>query len=636
MLRVKRRADNRVKIMAYGNVLGYTPTAQPGAYKFQQANGQSILLSGPPAENLKARLDASSSLSGQQVAGPGGGESGVPANSVMAGSGALNVPEPAPPETAQAGPAISAAPPETPAPAMSMAPPVAPAPVEVAAHGPTVENATTASGERPAVAMPQVPTAHPVFEAGINTGLIQLPDGTLAKRAPGVAAITQKSLLDKAASGVALPHSATESTTGGFTLDQDYLERRHDLAIDKRIVIDKTADVEAENAVREKQLADQQFQQAAAIKAEETARTAQITAQVQRDLETKDRLQKEYGNAKVDPRRIFSGQGGTARGVLAAISAGLGAAGAGLQAMGGHPGQPNLAYQAVTSAIDRDITAQEGEIKIKGEMANNALSQYLRSGLSLDQSKVALRSAQLGWTAAQTAQSAALTKGSLVDVNRDALHNQLLSGLNDADEQYRVQSLGTATKSVASQVAYPHAGSAGGIVRLTPEQSEKFITHTTETGGKQATTAAELDKIAHPKAGVAGKQQGALADNQAAQQELVRAAAAAGLSYNARTGSFEGQAPAILREGAGSFNKDYTTSLGAAAPLVLKAQGIARIGHAEQEAWTGKGKTMSGEQNTKFLQSQLESLKAKERAIKAGGGGISEGTAPPEPEPVEE
>lgn len=619
--------------MAYGNILGYQPTAQPGAYSFQTADGGNRILTGPPAEDLKAKLDASAGFAGQKVAGPGGGAPGVPANSVMAGSGALNEPAPPPP----AGPAMSVAPSQPAAPAMSVAPTTAPAPQ--ASVGPT---ANAASAENMPAVAPPAPTAHPIFVNGINTGRIQMPDGRIAEAAPGVAAVTRDSLLARAdlngpQGGVMTPHSGSESVSGGFTPDQEYLERRHDLAIDKRLLIDKTADVEAENAVRDKQAADQQVARAAQWQAEEQARTNQITTQVQKDLETKDRLQKEYANAKVDPRRIFSGQGGTARSVIAAIAAGLGTAGQGMQAMGGHPGAPNLGYQAVQTAIDRDISAQENEIKIKGEVANNALSQYVRSGLSLDQAKIALRSAQLGWTAAQTAQSAALTKGSMVDVNRDALHNQLLSGLNDADEQYRVQSLGTRTKQVASQVAYPHGGSSGGLRYLTPEQTDKVNAGNVELGGKQASTAKTLNEIEHPKGGsTAAKTQGALADNQAAQQELIRAAAAGGMRYDEKTGKLEGETPGIWkREGAFS-NKEFNTALRGAAPLVLKATGVNRVGDSEQTAWAEKGSTASGEYNAAFLQHQLESLRAKERAIKAGGGGVTETAAPaPEPEPTE-
>src|SRR5882724_2731123 len=426
--------------MAYGNITGYIPTQQPGAYLFQQRNGPPQMLYGAPAEQLKARLDASSGLAGQAVAGPGGGApgdaGGVPANSVMAGSGALNAPAPAPEPAMSVAPA---APP--PAPLISTAPvgpiaegmPVAPSPEarEMAQQlaGPTEGVAPVATAQ--GASAPPTPTA--LGANGINFGVTQLPNGQLAVRTPGVAAVTQEQLLKKygegqqlgSGQGVAAPHSVSETTTGGFDPSADYLERRADLAIDKRLAIDKASDVEAENAVREKQIADQQFQMAADFKAEEQARTAQITAQVQKDLETRDRLQKELGNAKVNPNRIFSGTGGTWRAIGAALAAGLGAAGSGLQAMGGHPGAPNLAFQAIQSAIDRDISAQENEIKIKGTLADNALTQYMRSGQSLEQAKLGLRSAQLQWVAAQNQQSAAMTKGSQVEPRRDMLHNEV-------------------------------------------------------------------------------------------------------------------------------------------------------------------------------------------------------------------
>lgn len=478
--------------MAYGNVLGYTPGPQPGTYSFQQADGRNVLLAGPPAESLKARLDASAGLAGQRVAGPGGGapNDAAPVPSIMAGSGALNdAPAAAP------APAMSIAPPSAPSPAMSVAPTAPPEPPAMSQIGPTNESA--ASAPPPPAPAPVHVGPQPIIDpgTGINTGRVRLPDGRIAVPVAGTPAVTKEQLEAKAGQGVMVAHSGSESVTGGFAPDQDYLDRRHDLAIDKRLTIDKTADIEAENAVREKNLADQQFQDAAALKAEETARVAQVQAQVQKDLETKDRLQREYANAKVDPRRIFSGQGGTARSVLAAIAAGLGAAGSGLQAMGGHPGATNLGYQAVQTAIDRDVAAQEGEIKIKGEAAQNALSQYLRSGLSLGQAKTALRSAHLGWAAAQVAQNAAITKGSMVDVNRDAMHNQLLSALNDADEQYRVQSLGTATKTVAGQMQYAHGGSGGGYRVATPEEADKEIDRTIKREGDVAGTAKTIGEI---------------------------------------------------------------------------------------------------------------------------------------------
>lgn len=483
--------------MAYGNVIGYEPAAQPGAYRFKQANGGDVLLAGLPAENLKARLDASAGLAGQKVAGPGGG---APADSPA--------------------PLMSVAPPQDAAPAMSVAPPP-PSPEEQSAAmarnnlappppppapGPqfrVTPEASASEGVPSALAAPAPPPhSEPVMVNGVNTGYVKGPDGRLYQHVAGSAGVTQAQLAAKAGTGVAMPTSMSESVTGGFAPSQDYLDERHRLAEDKQVLIDKTADVEKANAEREQALAQQQFADAAALKAAEQARTDAVQARLAKDETTKDQLMKEYGNAKVDPTRIFSGASGAARGVMFAIGSALGTLGAGLQQVGGRPGSPNIAFQALNSAIDRDIAAQENEIKVKGQMADNALAQFQRTGLTLDQSRAALRMAQLGWAQAQTNQSAALTKGSMVDVNAEGLRNQLSSAMNDADEQYRQHSLGTATKAVAEAVMYPHAGSAGGMQAVTPGKTLEVIKSGQElehTGAETAKLLGEVGKSGGPK-----------------------------------------------------------------------------------------------------------------------------------------
>lgn len=600
--------------MAYGNVLGYTPGPQPGTYAFQQANGQSTLLAGAPAENLKAKLDASSALAGQKVAGPGGG---APADQMMS--------EPAP--AMSVAPNASAMPNEG-----QLAVPTPPPP----AAGPQFRATPTgapAEGVPGSIAAPQAaPPSSAYTVNGINTGLVQGPDNGLYKRVAASPGVTQAQLQAKAATGVATPHSASESTTGGFAPSQQFLDEREKLAQEKGGIIDKTAEVERQNAEREQALAAQQFKDAAALKAEEQARTDAIATRLQKDEQTKDQLVKEYGNAKVNPNRLFSGPGGGARAIGAALAAGLGAAGTGLQAMGGHPGQPNLAFQAIQSGIDRDISAQENEIKVKGAMADNALAQFTRTGLSLDQAKAALRASQLQWAAAQNQQASSLSKGALVDVNAAAMHNALSGAINDANEDYRQKSLGTSTKAVASQVVYPHAGSAGGLVRLTPDEAMKVGERAVETGGKVATTAETLNKIEHPKNPTAAKQQGSLADIEAAQQQLQKAAASAGLTF--KDGKFEGEGHSVYAEGAlaGEKSHKYVADLRAAAPSVAAALGEKRLSQAEFDNWAGNASTRSGEANKDFLQGQFEALEARKRALAAGGGGVAESPAPVESE----
>ncbi len=493
--------------MAYGQFTGYVPAPQPGAYHFQQTDGRNILLNGPAAESLKARLDASAAMAPQPTA-----DNSVIANAAknqaadaesfgaaMHGLGNWltkpqghfvgrgGVPLPTATDATQAAPAaapIAAPPPH--------APDTVPVSIARPPEGAAPTGAPEGAGE--AAPPPAAPSAHPYMVNGVNTGIIQGPDGRLYQHAPGVAAVTPAQLQAKAASGVALPHSMSESVSGGFTPSQDFLDMRSNLAEQKGMLIDETAKIEAANAGREQELARQQAAMAAQMKAEEQARADQIAAQVQKDLETKDRLQKEYGSARVNPQRLFSGPGGTARAVLAALSAGLGQAGAGLQAMGGHPTQ-NTALMSINSAIDRDIAAQETEIKVKGDMANNALAQYQRSGMSLESARSALRATQLGWVAAQNQLSASMTKGAMVQTNAAMMQNGLQGALNDANEQYRQQSLGNATKSVAEQVVYPHGASGGGFTPLSSDKTLSVIEKGQDVESKTATTAKTIGEI---------------------------------------------------------------------------------------------------------------------------------------------
>lgn len=592
--------------MAYGKFIDYAPGPAPDSYLFNQQGGAPILLSGPPAANLKARLDASAGLAGQRVAGPGGGAPAdtVPPDSVMAGSGALNAP----------APMMSVAPPAPAAPAMSVAPSAALPP-----NAPTVENARAALAEgapAPAVAAP--PGPQPISYGGMNSSNYRLgPNGELQVRTPGAAAVTPQQLQTKAASAVLMPHSATESVQGGFDPDKDYLERRADLAVNKELLVDKAADAEAQNAAREQALAAQQMHDADVLRAQEQAHVNELQARVKQDEATKDKLMNEYGSAKVNPQRIFSGQTGTARAVLGILGAALGQAGSGMMQVAGRPGQPNLAFQAFQSMIDRDIAAQENEIKVKGAMADNALTQFQRSGLSLDQAKSALRAAQLQWGASQLANNAAIGKGSMVDVNRDMTLNSIQSALNDQNEQYRQLSLGTHSRSMAEQAMYPSKGSPGGWrdATLSEEQSaNRYFGEQGKTTAETAKTSAETQKaIADANKIKAGAQPHESAELHSALDNLDNAAASAGLTPN-KEGGYSGDAAGVWRTGGGIGSSDksrqFNNALRAVAPEVLKAQGE-RVTPQAVDAWMSRAQSMSGEQVKSFLEEQRKALEVR-------------------------
>ena len=609
--------------MAYGNFTGYAPGPAPDSYMFQQQGGAPpILLTGAPAASLKARLDASAGFAGQRTAGPGGGapNDSIPANSPMAGSGALNAPEPL----------MSVAPPQ-PAPPAALPPGV----------GPTVENAATAPApEAPRAALPPMPGPQPVAINGINTGYIRMPDGSLRIRQLGSPGISQAQLQAKAAQGVATPHSASETTQGGFTPDAEYLDRRANLAIDKELLVDKASDAEAQAAARDQALAAQQAHDAEILKAQEQARANEIEARYKKDEATKDQLMKEYGSAKVDPHRVFSGSAGTARAVLGIIASGLGAAGSGMMAVGGHPGQPNLAFQAFQSMQDKDIAAQENEIKVKGAMADNALTQFQRTGLSLDQAKAALRASQLQWMQSQLQQNAAITKGAQVDANRGLMMNNIQNALNDANEEYRQKSLGTITKQVASQVVYPVKPTAGGYRDVTPKEAMGVISQSAELGKGNAETAKTLadTELAISKARGIGQPHES-AEIHSALDNLDNAAAAAGLVPNAE-GGYGGEASGVWRTsgGIGSSDKSrqFNNALRAVAPEVLKAQGE-RVTPQAVEAWMSRAQSMSGEQVKSFLEEQRKALQVRQLnelkyPSKGGSGETQKSEAPAEGE----
>ena len=100
--------------MAFGNVTGYVPTDKPGVYDFEHADGKRLRLFGAPAEELKARIDASAALAPQPVAGPGGAP-GVTGNDLVVpegGFGGFGGQLPGGAQAAPAPPAPEAPPPE--------------------------------------------------------------------------------------------------------------------------------------------------------------------------------------------------------------------------------------------------------------------------------------------------------------------------------------------------------------------------------------------------------------------------------------------------------------------------------------------------------------------------------------------
>lgn len=507
--------------MAYGNVLGYEPGPQPGSYAFQQADGNKTLLFGPQAEDLKARLDASADLAGQKVAGPGGGaradlaaadrqdfvdtvkaagrwftspslHHGDPPPKVEANANHEPAPVPggvrvaSPEEWAQMHPS-GAAPQAQPSPSAVGAAPSA---------------AASPAAEAPAGGVEQArPPFTPRVVNGVNTGVVQGPDGRLYRMSGGVPALTGGQLEARGghqignSNAYTVPHSVSETIQGGIEPSKKYMEGMAANAEEKAAILERQREAELKSNAVEAQIQRDEAAQAAAAQKEAQDREAAIAKQVDEERAKKDRLQAEYAGARVDPSRMFAGVGGAFRGIGMALAAGAGAVGAAMT----HG--PNMALDVMNRAIDRDIAAQENEIRVKGAAADNALANFTRSGLSLDQARTALKQSQLQFAAKQTAIARSTSADPTSNAKYDAIKNALDAQTLTEEEKYRQLTQGQVTKSIASSISTTHGASGGGLVALTPEQTEKQLTSEATLEGKTAETAKTIGEIGKGSAG---------------------------------------------------------------------------------------------------------------------------------------
>ena len=408
--------------MAYGQFVAYEPAGKPGAYNFGLADGRSVSLFGPEAEDLRAKIDASNAAMPQATAkaDPFAGTAlALDGSDPVYGQGAApSVPD--------------------------------------AAGGPVQIPETAVQGQAPQ--QPQ----------NVGFGVYRMPDGTLAERVGGRAAVTKEQNERQATQGTAMPVSASETVRGGFDPNQDFLEGMADVSIDERAAADQRMERDMVVAEQAAQVARDQQVQAMAQQAEAQRQALAAEVRVSRDQQIKDAAFKDYAEARIDPNRMFRGSDGTAKAIGAALSSGLGAFGAALTKT------PNFAMQLIDSAIERDIRGQEAEIAVKRQAADNALTDLTKSGLTMEQSKGLLRQLQKEYAAKQ---AATLVAGNQIPEVMQRHQEWMTEHQKQRlmfEENYRQQSLGEATKAVASQVVYPQAGSAGGYRRMTPERAQNF------------------------------------------------------------------------------------------------------------------------------------------------------------------
>lgn len=169
------------------------------------------------------------------------------------------------------------------------------------------------------------------------------------------------------------------------------------------------------------------------------------------DYQSKDNaLQQAFMDKKIDPDRFFHNMGTGSR-VSAAIGMILGGVGSGLT------GQPNLAYQALNNAIERDIDAQKND-QSKAmnlwKMNKEALHDETQTRLAVENQYFNIAKAKIMSAAARAQGPLAAAKAApiIADIDQRIIQNNqtrsILShsaqgGLNDTDPAQLVTTLVT-------------------------------------------------------------------------------------------------------------------------------------------------------------------------------------------------
>lgn len=514
----------------YGQYTGYEPVPDiPGAFSFQTEGGKPVLAGGQAALDLKARLDAANAATltaGTDSAGGFkiGGFAGKLHDQAVKNNAA---------DLATLGPGGSAVAPGSSAP---VAPP---------ASGP-----------------------QPLMVNGINTGYVQGPNGQLMEHVAGTAGTSQKQLQKKATQGTELPTGASQSTSGGFDPNQPYLEARQAGTEATKGVANEARNAEITAQEQGRAVAGDQFvAQTAAVQRQQEL-VDQVQSGVEQQQAIRDQALKEYTGTKIDPGRVFAGGAGFARRLGAALAAGVGAYGAAIN----HT--ENFAGKIIDNMIERDIHAQEVDLRTKKDASDTALGDLMRKGMSLDQAKNTLGVIQKDWARQQLELAKGASGSDAINAKYDAHIAKLTQDQLDADEKYRQDSLGKVTKAVQSQVVYPQAGTAGGMRAVAPGKALQIAGSTAGVEGQVAGTASTIDKLG--KGGAGGR-----AGTTKAQKMADIAAAEAQLAKFENTWAKAGK-PGVLTTG--YFGGDVSQELGA--QLDALAPGLGRVaeGNAPNES----------------------------------------------------
>ena len=455
---------------------------------------------------------------------------------------------------------------------------------------------------------------------------------------------TRAQLQQRAQNSVAIPKSGEETIEQGAPYDSDAAEARANANLDLRLAKQQRADMMAERAQREADMLDQQAAIAAVKMQREQQKQQQIEDGVQQDYAHAREYRDQVAKQQVDPGRLFSGDKGALNTVLAVIGQGLGAfaaAGGGSPTINGRraaAGGQNFAKQIIDSAIDRDIRAQEVNIRANNDAANNQLNDIYRRLGDMNQAKNVLRQMQQDYAGLQMKALAAR------DGSQDAqLGFQEWDAANAADraEQERkflADAYGKHTVKVAQQYAQPGGGGPPGYQEQL--RRAQALAAMQGVGLEQQKNAAEIEQTrantaklqAEAAAGGPGAQQAQQKFNEGIQfvesgeNALKTIVAKQGGRYNPATGQITwsgGDVPGsgVLSRATGLKGDDakaIDAAVGVGAPAIEK--GVEGDAAGEAGIATIKENLTSGDSNKRRAAAEAlaQVLAGRRRSVESG------------------
>lgn len=479
--------------MAYGQFTAYEPGPFPDSYRFSQQNGPPLVFTGPQAEALKQRLDASAQFAPVAVADNTPTVATALPASYQAESddrvaSALDAtPLPIAASVAPSAPAPGSAPLDT-EPNMSVAPQANAAPIAPPPGAPAPAGAGPAGiGARDA-AIPLTYDPKTKSTIYLRPGGDRNNPADLFTMAPG-----------SAPTKAGFAPSVMKISGGSNAISPNDIAALRENSIDQKLAYQTAYDLQAENFAEQRATLDAQAASNAIA-----AREAQQRQQAMQDKADQlqahyDQAKQDYGSSGIDAGRYMRGNW------LSSLGMALGSFGAALART------PNFAQEFVSQQIQNDIRSQEAAIKIKGDKQQTALGDLQRQLGSLDLAKTAYSGVMLQEAKRRLEVLANHQQTREAAANYVQGAAQLDALLQQNDVNFRKQAMG----NVETEFRY-HQGSAG------------------SPGGPRPVTAEQFAGASHgaPKMHVSPKSQEQQFAVQDAKAAIIEAGAAVGLHWD--------------------------------------------------------------------------------------------------------